>query len=267
MLRMKISLCTAALALLGLVMASTPAPVAAQAEKPANVCRVYVSQAKPGMTAEYEAGRKRHTAFHKSINDTWSWHSFQVETGDNAGSYTTVSCDHHWKDFDAWEKTHAPADVADAAKNLDPYAAGGSNSFYIYLRDVSSPGGAKIGAEPLAQILHFDVRIGGEQEFGNAIKKIHEAIQKTNWPSAGSPGNYHWYQLADGGSGPHYVLVLPLKGWAEMEDPETPFPAMLEKAYGRVEAQAIFESFDRTVKRQYTETIRYRPDLSYAPAK
>ncbi len=264
MLRMKSSLFTAAWAPLCLLLAAPAA--SAQAEKPANVCRVYFTQAKPGMGNEFEAGRKRHVAFHKSINDTWSWNTYQVETGENAGSYSTVTCDHHWKDFDTWEQTHGDADGADAAKNLEPYSAGGSNSFYLYMSDVSSGGGAP-GSAPLMQLIHFDVKIGHAQEFQNAVRKIHEAIQKTKWPSADDLANYHWYALADGGDGSHYVIVLPLKSWADMEDPETPFPAMLEKAFGRAEAREIFDALDSSVKHEYYEILRYRPALSYVPAR
>jgi hypothetical protein len=114
--------------------------------------------------------------------------------------------------------------------------------------------------DPLVQVLHFQLKTGAEQEFGAALKSVHEAIQKTKWAST-----YQWYMLANGGEGPHYVLAIPMKGFADMEEPELPFPAMLEKALGPVPAKAVMASFDKTVAHQSSEIIRYRPDLSYNP--
>ena len=63
-----------------------------------NVCRIYFSMPKPGMSQQYEAGRKKHMQFHRAQKDTWTWSTFAVETGDNAGMYVTSSCGHGWKD-------------------------------------------------------------------------------------------------------------------------------------------------------------------------
>jgi hypothetical protein len=58
-----------------------------------NVCRVYFSMPKPGMGEQYEAGRKKHMQFHRDQKDTWTWNTFAIETGDNAGTYVTSSWD------------------------------------------------------------------------------------------------------------------------------------------------------------------------------
>jgi hypothetical protein len=54
-----------------------------------NVCRVYFSMPKPGVSQQYEAGRKKHMQFHRDQKDTWTWNTFAIETGDNAGMYVT----------------------------------------------------------------------------------------------------------------------------------------------------------------------------------
>jgi len=97
-----------------------------------NVCRVYFSTPKPGMDQQYEAGRKKHMQFHRDQKDTWTWNTFAIETGDNAGMYVTSSCGHAWKDFDEWEARMGKADTADGAKNLTPYVQSGRNGFYVY---------------------------------------------------------------------------------------------------------------------------------------
>ena len=53
------------------------------------------------MTAQWEAGRKAHTAFHAAQKDTWAVYTWQILTGDRSGSYLTASPGHHWSDFDA----------------------------------------------------------------------------------------------------------------------------------------------------------------------
>ena len=60
-----------------------------------NVCRVYFSTPKPGMGQQYEVGRKKHMQFHRDQKDTWTWNTFAIETGDNAGMYVTSSCGHN----------------------------------------------------------------------------------------------------------------------------------------------------------------------------
>ena len=61
------------------------------------------------------------------------------------------------------------------------------------------------------------------------------------------------------------MLLIYMNGWADLAGPEPEFPVMLEKAVGRHDAEALMHSVDQSIKREWTETIRYRPDLSYVP--
>ncbi len=235
-------------------------PAAAQGGQ-SNIVRVYSTEAKD--VAQFEQGRVRHVEFHKKQGDAWTWYTWQVETGEDTGAYLTATFGHKWADFDAWDAKFAEADGVDAAKNLTPYTEESSNWFAVTLTEVSGTAGmSPEGPSSLTQLLHFNVRIGKEREFNNNLRKIHEAIQKTKWGG----NNYVWYARADGGTLSEYVLAIPLKNWAEMEGPETPFPAMLEKAFGRTEAQATLDSFDSCVSRIWSEVLRYRKDLSHIPA-
>lgn len=236
-------------------------PVYAQS-RPGNIVRVFETRTKPGMGAQYEEGRKRHMDFHRKAGDSWTWNTWQVETGDRAGTYLTATDTHAWKDFDTWDQKLGAADDADGAKNLAPYSDGGGNQFYVFLPNVSRLEPGATTPSPMAQLIWFQLNMWGEEGFMNQIKKIHEAIGKTNWPA-----HYYWYMLVDGGEGPTAVLVLPLKGWADMEEPDPSFPMMLEKAYGRTEATAILDGLNHITRSTRTETIRYRPDLSYSPPR
>jgi hypothetical protein len=112
----------------------------------------------------------------------------------------------------------------------------------------------------MLEVNHFMLKPGTESDFNDAIRKINDAIVKTDWPV-----HYSWYALQDGGEGPHYVLTVELKGWADLAEPNPSFDAMLEKAVGKHDANSLTHALDSSVKREWTETIRFRPDLSYMP--
>jgi len=236
-----------------------PAGSSLAADQPGTVARVFVTAPKPGMGAQYEAGRKKHMDWHRKQNDTWAWFVWQVETGPNTGSHLAGTFGHQWKDFDEWEKKLGEGDTADGAINLAPFSGGGTNGIYNHLADVSRPGGAT--PSPMSEVIHYQLNMGAEQEFKSAIKKIHEAIGK-----AGLDWHYHWYELMDGGEHPTFVLSIAMNGFADLAPAETPFPAMLAKAYGEFEAGEVLKAIDRSVKSVRSEVIKYRPDLSYAPA-
>jgi hypothetical protein len=235
-----------------------PAAASLAADQPGTVGRVFVTAARPGMTAQYEAGRKKHMDWHRKQNDTWTWLVWQVETGPNAGSYVSGTFGHQWKDLDDWEKKLGEGDTADGAVNMVPFSQGGSNGIYTFMPDVSRPSATP---PPMSQVLHYHLKMGAEQEFKNAMKRIHEAIGK-----AGLPWNYGWYELVDGGDHPSFVLTIALGGWADLAPSETPFAAMLAKAHGEFEAGEILKAVDRSVKSVRSEVLRFRPDLSYLPA-
>ena len=228
-------------------------------DKSVNVGWVYETLPKSGMIKQLEEGRKRHMDFHRKQNDTWTWAIWQVETGESTGSYFSTSFGHSWQDLDAWEQKMGTADIADGAANLAPYAASTTASIWMVMKDLSRPPNTN-DPPKLAQLNHFLLKPGSERDFTDAIRKISDAINKTNWGAY-----YTWYDLQDGGEGPHYVLLVYMNGWADLAGPEPEFPMMLEKAVGRHDAEALLHAVDNNIKREWTETIRYRPDLSYVP--
>ncbi len=129
----------AVLNLVGLCALLLVLPALAQAqEEPGVVARWTYWTIKAGMEDQFEEGLKRHNAFHKSQNDDWALHTWQVVTGKNSGKYVRGSFDHHWADFDA-EDEMAEADAADSATNIDPYIEAGRPAIYNYLADLSRP--------------------------------------------------------------------------------------------------------------------------------
>lgn len=234
-------------------------PVAAQ-EEPGTITRATWWTVKAGMGEQFEEGLKRHNDFHRQQNDPVRLNTFEILTGERAGQYIRVTGGHHWADFDA-EEQNAAADAADSAVNLDPYIASGIPRIYNFLPNLSRPrpGG---GPSPMAALITFRLK-GGRSvpKFMNAISKVNAAARKTNWPV-----HTFWYVLVNGGEHPTFVLGLPEENWAGFASPEKSLAVMLEDAHGRQEAEMILATFDKTIKSQRSEIVRYRPDLSYIPA-
>ena len=226
-----------------------------------NVGRVIDQTPKPGMTKQYEDGRKRHMDWHRKAGDTWSWEIWQVTTGERAGTFISITFGHSWKDFDTWDQKYAEADSADADANMGPSIGRQVESVWMLLTDASR---MTAGAQPskMAEVIHFMVKPGSEEDFDYGIRKANEAANQQNWA-----GHYAWYALANGGESGHYVLVIPINSWADMAEPDPGFFGMLEKALGRHGSEMLAHLFDKSIKGSWSEMITYRPDLSYHPAK
>jgi hypothetical protein len=237
------------------LVAVTPA----LAQQPGKLCEIHVNRVKPGMAQQYEAGRKKHMAWHKSQKDTWSWYTWAVVTGEGTGSYVVGTFEHNWKDLDGREK-FTQADAADAQANLGPSLAGEEQSYYVYRDDLSGVPEAFPPA-PLISVIHFMLKPEGGNDFVEAVKKIGDGIKKTNYPTSGPA---HWYQLANGGAAPHFVLVFDRANWASFQPPtDKSLDSMMEEAYGKEQGAAILSSLRKATRSIYTEALQYRPDLSY----
>lgn len=234
-------------------------PVLAQ-DEPGTLARGFFLTIKPGMTQQFEAAYKQHIAWHRQQNDTWTWHTWQYETGERLGQYLVRTPGHHWEDFDAHAEFSA-ADTADFVAGAGQYVESVSSTFSRVLPKVSRwPEG---DARPaFVEVLTFRLRYGAGREFNYAIKKINEAINKSDWPV-----HYAWLTTVSGGELGTYTLVLPHKNWAGFKDPEKSFPAMLEEVYGRVGAGKVLKAFTKSVLSESSQIARFRPDLSYTPGQ
>ncbi len=234
-------------------------PVLAQ-DEPGNLARAFFLTIKPGMTQQFEAAYKQHIAWHRQQNDTWEWHTWQYETGERLGQYLVRTPGHHWEDFDAHAEFSA-ADTADFSAGAGQYVESVSSTFSRVLPKVSRwPEG---NARPaFVEVLTFRLRYGAGREFNYAIKKINEAINKSDWPV-----HYAWLTTVSGGKLGTYTLVLPHKNWADFKDPEKPFAAMLEEVYGRVEAGKVLKALTKSVLSESSQILRFRPELSYTPSQ
>lgn len=225
---------------------------------PQMVSQVNVMMPKPGMTQQWEAGRKAHSAFHAAQKDAWSVYVWEITSGERSGAYMSASPGHNWKDFDgreAFDKLDGP----DVAKNLAPSSASATTAYYVYRDDLSL---TKPPATPakMRTMATYTVIPEHLNEFTEAIKKVNGAIQKTNYPVKPS----RWYQLASGGSVPTFVLITDRASWSDMEPPEKKLEEALKEAYGDSGPQ-ILDQLRHSCKSIVNEISTFRPDLSYMP--
>ena|SRR5437868_2905696 len=235
---------------------------AINAQNENNLCRVYFFKPKPGQEQQLEAGRKKHNQFHRSQNDTWTWNTWTIETGENTGTYVTDTCGHAWKDFDAWETKMGKPDAADAATNIGTYVQAAWNGFYLYRADMSlAPPNQP--PTPMSAVTIYQLHPGAGPDFIAAIKKVNDALSKQpDWPKTSG-----WLQLQNGGESPAFVLLNARQNWAGFEPLPKSVSDALTEAYGQDQGAQILKTIRDSTARLWTETALYRPDLSYVPAK
>ena len=243
--------------LVSICMLLAALPAIAQ-EEPGTIVRVVGWKVKAEMENEFEQGLKRHNDFHRQRNDSRAHVTYQIISGENTGTYLRIAPGRQWTDFDA-EAEWAEADDADSATNVDPYIESAEPRYYEYMPDVSRP--SRIGPSAMAEVLFLYLYRRHQGEFNYVLRKVAEGAQKADWSL-----RYEWYKLVNGGEHPTYVLVLPREKWADFKDPEMGFSQMLQKAFGRHDAETILEKFGKAVKRERSEIVLRRADLSYTPA-
>lgn len=243
------------------IMMFVAGSLAAQ-QKPGTLAALEFQKPKNGMVPQYEAGRKQKAAWHKQQNDPQPLLVWETLSGDNTGTYLVGRVGQHWADMDK-PAVSDEADLAEFQKVVGTYVESVTTRYYEFMPKISNPPAGMMPSK-FAEILIFQVRYGKGSDFRSAIDRIYEASQKTKWPL-----NFEWYQLVNGGHTGTYVLSLPRNNWADFEDkPDVkPFREMLKEAFGQAEADSIVDRIDRSVEKETSEIIQFRPDLSYLPGK
>ncbi|HKM79452.1 MAG TPA: hypothetical protein VJY15_00620 [Candidatus Acidoferrum sp.] len=230
--------------------------------KPGTIASLEYQTPKNGMVKQYEDGRKQKAEWHKQQKDTLPLMVWETISGDHTGTYIVGRLGQHWSDFD---KPPIPeqADLDEFNKVIGAYVQSVVTRYYEFLPKDSKPPDSTVPSK-FAEIITYRVSPGKEEDFHSAVTRANEAIEKTKWPV-----HYLWYELANGGRGGTYVLVVPHANWADFEDkPDMkPFPEMLKEAFGPAEADSITKRFDSSIESITSEIIQFRQDLSYLPSK
>jgi len=231
-------------------------PAVAQEKKPINL--VYFVKVKSGSALQFEAALKKHVEWLSQQNENWKWGVWNRVIGDDLAVYAIGSFGHSFDDFDA----HSAMAMANRQQWMATVAAhveSISSRLSVSRHDISILRDTKEPAA-LVWVMSQQYKVGTEDEFNYLTKRIHEAILKVEWPV-----HYAWSQVIAGGAGPTMTLVIPADNWAGMKGPEEKFEAMLERALGRPEADAIMKKWNKIVISEKSFIYAFRPDLSYMP--
>ena len=238
-------------------LAVATAATLAQSPPPTSVTQVIRTTVKPGMTAQYEAGRKKHMAWHKQQADPWTWNTSEVMTGPQTGDYLTSTGNHQWKDFDSWLAKYGDGDTADSAANVGPHVASTQVSYWTLLPAVSKmPASGPL--QPMFTLTIYQIKPGSDEAILAALGKLKGALD------AGYGLPLLVYRLSNGGTIPSYALVSPRGSMADM-DPQPSMQSVVEKALGKAGGDALVKAFFDNVVTGTSEMLVRRADLSYAP--
>jgi len=237
--------------------------VPALAQSTGDVSIINTHTPKSGSGEKYEAARKRHMAWHKAQKDAWTWYTWEIVSGEASGSYYTASFGHAWKDFDAKE-AFEKADNADFDKGIGPTLGRAFTSYYVRRADLSLSPPSASPPSAYSVLTFFQLKPEAVNDFLETVKKINEGIKKTNYRQQGPSA---FYQLVNGGEGPMYVLAGSRENWAAFAPNEKTLDQMMEEAYGKEQGATILAKGRNAIRSSRTETIKYRPDLSYEAPK
>ena len=247
----------AALALLAPALAS-PTPVQAQDDEP--MMLGYVVQVTPlrGQSAGFEAGMAGYLEDFAAQGLTTEWHTFEVMTGENAGSYYVTSFGHTWSTMDAVFAEGSGLDDSFRA-NIEPRVEDAHPQFMAVRPDLSHM--SEMGSPPrLSQLFWIRPHMAEAQAFEASLREMVGAAADAEWP-------YEWivYQRVNGGVLPQYVVQINGESFADFAEPDPSMFEMMQEQMGEDEAQAFFEALSATMAYETSEMVGYREDLSYIP--
>jgi len=236
-------------------------PVAARAQQPPpdSVIQVLRQHVKDGVsTSQYEAGRKKHMAWHKSQNDPWTWHVYEIMTGSDTGAYLIVSPDHAWADLDTWQDKMGEGDAADAQTSMAGTQGHTAMSYWTQLNGISRLPAANTPPSKYLTLTTFRTKPGSDGAFIAAVGKINAALTDGKYPV-----HSIWYRLTSGGDAPAFAVVTPRENLAALGLP-TP-AAALAAHLGAAPAGELGKALYDNVQSATTELLLRRGDMSYAP--
>jgi hypothetical protein len=231
------------------------------AQSAGNIAYIEVNRAKPSLTAQYEAARKRHWVWHQKMHDTWSFHVWQIVSGEASGTYAVCSFGHSWKEVDESDG-RVGGEEDDPAAKVEPYLDAEWESYYRYLPDLSLAPTQGFTPSNKVAVTRLVVKPDRVDTFIVAESKIRRALADARYK-----GPMRWYQLVSGGESPQFLIFVDRDNWAAYEQsPDEKLGGILEKTYGRDRAAGILRDAVGAVRSKYVETWQYRPDLSFVTA-
>jgi hypothetical protein len=220
-----------------------------------NIADRWVLWPKAGQTKEFEAALKAHAVWRKKAGEPFSWVMYQPIAGIDLTYYVVRSDNHQWKEFDAEDgwSTKAKADEA-YEQQLGVHVArvehffeetDTAHSHWVESKDYKYVG-----------VTSMRLKSGTRGEMMAALDKIQKAIIDEKWPY---PYRLAWLI----GGEDRLRIVVPMKSYAEMADPDPSVRKVLAKSLGSEDAAgATLKQFSGSFEDEQYTVFAYRPDLS-----
>jgi len=252
---------TVFVAWLALVFVLLPGFTAIAAEKAApkaaagNIADRWVLWPKAGHAKEFEAAVKEHAAWRKKAGEPFSWLTYQPIAGTDLTYYVIRSDNHGWKDFDAEEAWSMKAKVEDAYRQQVGVHVEREEHYYEET-DTAHSHWTDSKDYRYVGVTSWRPKSGSRSDLMAALDKIQKAVADEKWPY---PYRIAWLI---GGEG-RLRVVMPMKSFAEMADPDPSMRKLLTKSLGSEEAAgATLKQFGGAVEDAQYTVFAYRPDLS-----
>ena len=220
-------------AALALVMTLVASPVGA-AEKAApkegagNIASLWMIWVKDGQSRQFEEAIKSYAAWRKSAGETFDWSIYQPVVGADLDYYAIRSGSHHWKDMDtnaAWSQQQQAG--ARFEEKLGPYVK--RSEHYFTETDADHSHWIDSKDYRYFSVSHYQMKPGSRGAVKDVLDKITKAVKDANWAYP-----YDIDSTIGGREG--MSIIVPMKSYAEMADPDPSLMSVLAKSLGSKDA-------------------------------
>lgn len=232
--------------LTGLATAGTAAAQEAPPAPPGRAAFLFDYRIEPGRQSLFDAGYRRHLAWHADKGDRLVWYAWYVVAGNRVGEFVDGTFGTTFEAFD--HRVDVAGDVKDFAENAAPFATPLRRSAWELVPDLGTDRTLEERRpSPILEVVHVTARPGAGKAFEARLRKTRERLEAT-----GDPLAYAWYRLVVGGREPGWLLLVSRNGWSDWARS----PVDLDAWLGGGDLVTGIES----------EVWVYRPDLSYFPS-
>ncbi len=220
-----------------------------------NIVSEWVIWPMRGHEQQFEEALRKHAAWRKSAGENLRWHIYQPVVGDNLDFYVIRSNHAGWSDFDTqedWGREHGAGmhyrtDVAPHARR---------EAHFFSVTDTKLSHWKEDKTYRLFAVYSYGVKAGQRETVRKVLSRIHKAVTDAKWPHS------YGIDYEIGGRGGLYIVV-PMKNWAGMAEPDPSLMKVMAKAMGSEKAaKGLMHEFAKATERRGMTVFAYRKDLS-----
>ncbi len=243
-----------------LLFISTTLPVLSQdvKEVEGDAAFLFAYSVKEGQMNNFVEGYKKHLQWHMDKNDPLPWYAWFVFTGNRLGLFIDGT---FGISFEAFDNRVAPReDYQDFLKTTAPFVDANFRQVLQLKRDLSTIFLLE-EQKPTSQIdiFHIELHQGTEVDFEKLIRDIVSKISKSS-----EKVNFTTYKILSGSEHPKYIVMAPRNNFKDFNSSTTfnSFTALITNYQDPEHVNQYLGKLTKSIKNTYTETWRYRVDLS-----